>query len=155
MSTERQDRTLRRKPLPAALLALALAALVPYSAHSKVAASFQGRLTNEVQNGVCIARTRDALGRDTGYTLCALPEGGRVALVATAPDSSVTNSNGEKGTGPQFLQRSKSYHSELANKSYEEILDLAKGKGPLAKAAKQMKKLIEQAERLLQKTNKD
>lgn len=46
------------------------------------------------------------------------------------------------------LKRSKSYHQEYADKSYEEIIQLAK-RGD--KKARQMKKLIEQAERLRQK----
>lgn len=46
------------------------------------------------------------------------------------------------------LKRSKSYHQECADKSYQEILQLAKSGD---KKAKQMKKLIEQAERLRQK----
>ena len=49
------------------------------------------------------------------------------------------------------LKRSKSYHSELAGKTYQEILELAKGQGSDAKAARQMKKLIEAADRLSEK----
>jgi hypothetical protein len=33
--------------------------------------SLHGQLTNEVQNGVAIARTYDSLNRPTGYSLCA------------------------------------------------------------------------------------
>jgi len=46
------------------------------------------------------------------------------------------------------LKKSKSYHSDYANKTYQEILDLAKIGD---KKAKQMKKLIEQVERLREK----
>ncbi len=46
------------------------------------------------------------------------------------------------------LKKSKSYHSDYANKTYQEILDLAKIG---YKKAKQMKKLIEQVERLREK----
>jgi hypothetical protein len=46
------------------------------------------------------------------------------------------------------LKKSKSYHSDYASKTYQEILDLAKTGD---KKAKQMKKLIEQVERLREK----
>ena len=46
------------------------------------------------------------------------------------------------------LKKSKSYASELADKSYAEICQLAKGSGDLANKASKMKKLIEQADRL-------
>jgi hypothetical protein len=46
------------------------------------------------------------------------------------------------------LKKSKSYHSDYANKTYQKILDLAKIGD---KRARQMKKLIEQAERLRDK----
>jgi hypothetical protein len=46
------------------------------------------------------------------------------------------------------LKKSKSYHSDYANKTYQEILNLAKTGD---KKAKQMKKLIEQVERLREK----
>ena len=49
------------------------------------------------------------------------------------------------------LKRSPSYHSELANKSYAEIVTLSKGQGELANKATQMKKLIEQNKRLMEK----
>ena len=49
-----------------------------------------GNLTNEVQNGTVIARDYDAFRRPTGYRL--LPEGGRVALVATEPEIAVSYS---------------------------------------------------------------
>ena len=45
------------------------------------------------------------------------------------------------------LKRSKSYHADYGGKSYKEIKELAAGSPPDQKA-KQMKKLIEQAERL-------
>jgi hypothetical protein len=45
------------------------------------------------------------------------------------------------------LKRSKSYHADYGGKSYKEIKDLATGTPPDQKA-RQMKKLIEQAERL-------
>ena len=46
------------------------------------------------------------------------------------------------------LKRSPSYHKELEDKAYTEICRIARGSGEEAKRAKQMKKLIEQAERL-------
>jgi RHS repeat-associated protein len=46
------------------------------------------------------------------------------------------------------LKKSKSYASELADKSYAEICQIAKGSGELAEKASKMKKLIEQADRL-------
>ena len=46
------------------------------------------------------------------------------------------------------LKKSKSYHSNYANKTYQEILDMAKTGD---RKAKQMKKLIEQTERLREK----
>ncbi len=46
------------------------------------------------------------------------------------------------------LKGSRSYHSELENKTYEELLKDS------SKAAKQMRKLIEQSERLMEKTCK-
>ncbi|MBC8228135.1 hypothetical protein H8E77_01140 [bacterium] len=46
------------------------------------------------------------------------------------------------------LKKSKSYHSDYGSKTYQEILDLARTGD---KKAKQMKKLIEQAERLREK----
>ena len=48
------------------------------------------------------------------------------------------------------LKRSKSYHSDYGEKTYGEIKDLAAGKPPDPKA-RQMKKLIEQTERLQEK----
>jgi hypothetical protein len=45
------------------------------------------------------------------------------------------------------LKRSKSYHADYGGKSYKEIKELAAGTPPDHKA-RQMKKLIEQAERL-------
>ena len=48
------------------------------------------------------------------------------------------------------LKRSKSYHQDYGKKTYKEIKDLAAADPPDPKA-RQMKKLIEQAERLRQK----
>lgn len=48
------------------------------------------------------------------------------------------------------LKRSRSYHQDYGRKSYKEIKDLAAANPPDPKA-RQMKKLIEQAERLRQK----
>ena len=48
---------------------------------------------------------------------------------------------------PGSLKRSKSYHSDYGTKSYQEIKDLAAANPP-DKKARQMKKLIEQTERL-------
>jgi hypothetical protein len=45
------------------------------------------------------------------------------------------------------LKRSKSYHADYGEKSYKEIKELAAGPPPDRKA-RQMKKLIEQSERL-------
>jgi hypothetical protein len=45
------------------------------------------------------------------------------------------------------LKRSKSYHADYGDKTYKEIKDLATATPP-DKKARQMKKLIEQAERL-------
>jgi hypothetical protein len=45
------------------------------------------------------------------------------------------------------LKRSKSYHADYGGKTYKEIKELAAGTPP-DKKARQMKKLIEQAERL-------
>jgi RHS repeat-associated protein len=50
------------------------------------------------------------------------------------------------------LKRSPSYRSELADRTYQEIIRMARGRGPEAQAAKQMKKLIENSQRLLDKT---
>ncbi|MEW6619403.1 MAG: hypothetical protein AB1422_08740 [bacterium] len=50
-----------------------------------------------------------------------------------------------------YLKRSKSYHSEYAKKTYQEIIELAK-KGD--KKAQQMKKLIQERKRLLKKRKK-
>jgi hypothetical protein len=49
------------------------------------------------------------------------------------------------------LKRSKSYHSELGQKTYQEIIELSKQGGLIGKAAQQMKKLIENSERLRDK----
>ena len=38
--------------------------------HNSTSYSIHGQLTNEVQNGVSIARTYDSLNRPTGYSLC-------------------------------------------------------------------------------------
>jgi len=46
------------------------------------------------------------------------------------------------------LKRSKSYHNDYANKTYEEILGLARNRD---RKARQMKKLIEQTNRLRRK----
>ena len=54
---------------------------------------------------------------------------------------------------PGSLKRSDSYHTDYGEKSYEEIVLLAKAKPPDRKA-RQMKKLIEQAQRLLDKARK-
>ena len=51
---------------------------------------------------------------------------------------------------PGSLKRSKSYHSDYGKKKYKEIKDLAAANPPDQKA-RQMKKLIEQAERLQKK----
>ncbi len=51
---------------------------------------------------------------------------------------------------PGSLKRSKSYHQDYGKKTYKEIKDLAAGDPPDGKA-RQMKKLIEQADRLRQK----
>jgi hypothetical protein len=53
---------------------------------------------------------------------------------------------------PNRLKRVKDYPSELEDNTKEEILDLAKGKGELAKKAQKLKKLIEQTNRLKDKT---
>jgi hypothetical protein len=51
---------------------------------------------------------------------------------------------------PGSLKRSKSYHRDFGRKTYGEIKRLAKRKPPDRKA-RQMKKLIEQAQRLKDK----
>lgn len=51
---------------------------------------------------------------------------------------------------PGSLKRSKSYHQDYGGKTYREIKDLAAGNPPDTKA-RQMKKLIEQTERLQEK----
>lgn len=51
---------------------------------------------------------------------------------------------------PGGLKRSKSYHSDYGDLTYEEIKDLADANPP-DKKARQMKKLIEQTERLQEK----
>ncbi len=51
---------------------------------------------------------------------------------------------------PGSLKRSRSYHSDYGRKTYGEIRDLAAADPPDLKA-RQMRKLIEQTERLQQK----
>jgi hypothetical protein len=51
---------------------------------------------------------------------------------------------------PGSLKRSPSYHQDYGKKTYKEIKELAAAQPPDAKA-RQMKKLIEQVERLRQK----
>jgi hypothetical protein len=51
---------------------------------------------------------------------------------------------------PGSLKRSKSYHGDYGKKTYKEIKDLAGGDPP-DKKARQMKKLVEQTERLQKK----
>jgi hypothetical protein len=51
---------------------------------------------------------------------------------------------------PGSLKRSKSYHQDYGQKTYKEIKDLAAANPP-DKKARQMKKLLEQAQRLQQK----
>jgi len=51
---------------------------------------------------------------------------------------------------PGSLKRSRSYHQDYGQKTYREIRNLAAAHPPDRKA-RQMKKLIEQAERLRQK----
>lgn len=46
------------------------------------------------------------------------------------------------------LKRSRSYRSELGQKTYREIIEAAKKGGAEGNAARGMKKLIEQGERL-------
>ena len=55
---------------------------------------------------------------------------------------------------PGSLKRSRSYHSDYGSMTYGEIKRLARTKPPDRKA-RQMKKLIEQAERLQEKEQKD
>ena len=54
---------------------------------------------------------------------------------------------------PGSLKRSDSYHADYGSKDYGDIKRLAKAKPPDRKA-RQMKKLIEQAKRLLKKVRK-
>jgi hypothetical protein len=54
---------------------------------------------------------------------------------------------------PESLKHSKSYHADYGKKTYRQIKRLAKKKPPDAKA-RQMKKLIEQAERLREKARR-
>ncbi len=54
---------------------------------------------------------------------------------------------------PGSLKRSRSYHADYGRKTYGEIKRLAGGKPPDGKA-RQMKKLIEQAQRLQNKERK-
>ena len=51
---------------------------------------------------------------------------------------------------PGSLKRSKSYHADYGKLTYGEIKDLAASK-PVDRMARQMKKLIEQVERLQKK----
>ena len=51
---------------------------------------------------------------------------------------------------PGSLKRSRSYHSDYGKKTYKEIKDLADANPP-DKKARQMKKLIEHAQRLQMK----
>jgi hypothetical protein len=51
---------------------------------------------------------------------------------------------------PGSLKRSRSYHSDYGKKTYKEIKDLAAA-APPDQRARQMKKLIEQTERLQRK----
>lgn len=51
---------------------------------------------------------------------------------------------------PGSLKRSKSYHGDYGRKTYKEIKELAAANPP-DKKARQMKKLIEQTERLQKK----
>ena len=51
---------------------------------------------------------------------------------------------------PGSLKKSKSYHGDYGKKTYKEIKDLAAANPP-DKKARQMKKLIEQTERLQKK----
>jgi hypothetical protein len=51
---------------------------------------------------------------------------------------------------PGSLKRSRSYHQDYGKKTYKEIKELASASPP-DKKARQMKKLIEQAQRLQQK----
>ena len=51
---------------------------------------------------------------------------------------------------PGSLKRSKSYHSDYGKKTYKEIKDLAAANPPDQKA-RQMRKLIQQTERLQEK----
>jgi hypothetical protein len=51
---------------------------------------------------------------------------------------------------PGSLKRSKSYHTDYGQKTYKEIKELAAG-NPTDRKARQMKKLIEQADRLRSK----
>ena len=73
-------------------------------------------------------------------------ESGEGGTAKSSPDASLGKKADELISGS--LKRSKSYHSELGSKTKDEIIDLAR-KGN--QAAKQMKKLIEQGERLREK----
>jgi len=78
--------------------------------------------------------------------------GATTTIIATAHMMS-TADDGKKAQDliSGSLKKSKSYRSELENTTKVEIDKLAKDKGPFQQAAKQMKKLIEQAERLREK----
>jgi hypothetical protein len=51
------------------------------------------------------------------------------------------------------LKRSRSYHADYGNKTYKELKQLARSKPPDTKA-RQMKKLMEQVQRLREKARK-
>ena len=82
-----------------------------------------------------------------------MEEGMLLAMGAGGASAIRTPANLAKNAGDLIsgdLKRSSSFSSELANKSYKEILKLSQENGELAQKAKQMKKLIEQSPRLME-----
>jgi len=127
-------------------------------------------LTGAVDAGISRLRTlyqdsfdRNAVAGGDNYAIAALDfmalelllpkdsgDAGVALAMAAIPEVTLGKKAIELISGK--LKRSASFRSELAEKTYAEILKLAKGKGPVAQAAKEMKKLIESGERLAEKT---
>jgi len=87
------------------------------------------------------------VGRETNISLDHLPSvPGPAAGVASTQADKLSKKADDLISGS--LKRSPSYRSDLAQKTYREILQMAKKRGAEGKAARGMKKLIEQGERL-------
>jgi RHS repeat-associated protein len=111
---------------------------------------FMGRKDPGVTNHLLSNFVKSLVGKDTDISLPDLPQ---IAPAVSIGSSTKADKMSKKADDliSGSLKKSRSYRSELGQKTYKELLDLAKKGGAEGKAAQGMKKLIEQAERLRDK----